>query len=632
MKTLAEARALMVQEFAFAACLGDERVDVTDAVDRVLAAPVNANISSPNYNAAAMDGIAVKAQSTFGASEVKPLRLKIGSTAHFVNTGHVLPEETNAVIMIEHIHPVDDEFIEINAPAFPWQHVRKVGEDIVATEQLFARNHQLTPYCLGALLTAGVFQVRVKKRPRVLIIPTGSELVDWRHCQPQDLQPGQVIETNAQMVSALLQAAGCCVEHHSLVTDDRSLLREAVKRGVEGEYQIVLMVGGSSAGSEDFTRQTIAALGTILVHGVTMMPGKPVLIGRVKKKPVIGLPGYPVSAIIAFEQLVRPAIDSMLGRSAFERDQIAAIPTRKVASKLGIEEFLRVKLGKVGEQVVATPLPRGAGSITTFTEADGYIRIPNDVEGLNDGEPVVVELIRSAKEIADTVVMVGSHDNTIDILRDQLKADGHPVGISSSHVGSMGGIMAIKKGTCHIAGTHLLDPQDGSYNVSYIDRFLPDLPVKLVHLVEREQGLMVAKHNPKKIEGLHDLARDDVSFINRQSGSGTRILLDYRLRQLGLDPAAISGYQSEEFTHMAVAVAVLSGAVDAGLGIYAAAKALDLDFIPVVIEKYDLIIPDIHFAAPNIKTLLTTIESAVFKQRVNALGGYNTDRTGHIRH
>ena len=374
----------------------------------------------------------------------------------------------------------------------------------------------------------------------------------------------------------------------------------------------------------------LAEIGEVFVHGVTIMPGKPVVIGRVGNTAVFGMPGYPVSAIIVFEQLVKPLLTALLGQ-ALEPPRTALVePTRKIASKLGLEEFVRVKLGKVGDRIVATPLPRGAGQITSITKADGIIRIPADTEGLRENEPVAAELMRTPDALNRTIVIVGSHDNTLDVLADQLKAARGNISLSSSHVGSMGGLMAIKRGGCHLAGSHLLDSEDGSYNVSYIRKYLPGRPVHLVTLVLRENGLIVARGNPKSIRGIEDLTRSEVTFINRQAGSGTRILLDYRLKALGLDPAVIRGYGVEEFTHMAVAVAVLSGSADAGLGIYAAAKALGLDFIPVVTEQYDLVIPVEHFETENIQALMDIIRSTEFKQRVESLGGYSTRCTGNI--
>ncbi|MFW5855041.1 MAG: molybdopterin biosynthesis protein [Thermodesulfobacteriota bacterium] len=630
MKTLAEARSILENAFPEFGRTGTETVTPPEAVGRVLAEPVFAKVSAPNFHAAAMDGAAVKAERTFGASEARPKELIVGKDVFYLNTGHVMPEGTDAVIMVEHLNVIDAERVSIEAPVFPWQHVRKMGEDIVATELLFPRNHLVTPPCVGALIGGGIFSVPVRKRPKVMVMPTGSELEDWRTLKPETLKPGRVLDSNSYVLGKMTEECGGEYVRHEVLVDDPEAITRAVQEAVDGDFDIILTVGGSSAGSEDFTKEVIGSMGEILVHGVTIMPGKPVLIGKVAGKPVIGMPGYPVSMIVAFEQFVRPLIYRLLGRPEPAREKIRVETTRKIPSKLGVEEFLRVKLGRVGDRVVATPLPRGAGSITTFTEADGIIRVPNHVEGLQEHETVEAELLSSLPAIQNTLVAVGSHDNTLDVLADQLKIRHGRLSLSSSHVGSMGGLMALRRGVCHLAGSHLLDTEDGTYNVSYVKRFLKDLPVRIVNLVFRDQGLIVAPNNPKGIQGIEDLAGEDVRFINRQSGSGTRILLDYRLGRLGIDPAAVQGYDSEEFTHMTVAAAVVSGVADAGLGIYAAAKALNLEFVPVVTEQYDLVIPEDYFESENMQILLETIRTEDFKRRVEALGGYHTERTGEV--
>jgi putative molybdopterin biosynthesis protein len=454
--------------------------------------------------------------------------------------------------------------------------------------------------------------------------------VDWRKTPVENLKPGQVIESNSFVLGKLVESWGGTFTRHDMITDDPLKIKAAMPDAVNSGFDIILMVGGSSAGSEDHTRHVINELGEVLVHGVTIMPGKPILIGKIADTPVFGIPGYPVSAIVAFEQFVAPLIASMLGQPEPEQPKIQVEPTRKIASKLGIEEFIRVKLGAVGNKIVAIPLPRSAGCITTLTEADGIIRIPRNLEGIRPHEPVTAELLRPLSSVNNTIVVVGSHDNTLDVLSDQIRSGHKNLTLSSSHVGSMGGLMAIKKGVCHLAGSHLLDTRDGTYNQSYIRKYLPDTQVKLVNLVMRDQGLIVLPKNPKEIRGIEDLSRKDISFINRQAGSGTRILLDYRLKQMGIDPSDVNGYENEEFTHMSVAVAVLSGAVDVALGIYAAARALALDFIPVVTEQYDLVIPEIFFKSENIRILLETIRTPEFKHRVQALGGYSTERTGQV--
>jgi len=635
MKPLTEARRILMDAFPAQDRLAVETVDVIHAVGRVLAEPVFAQMSSPNFHAAAMDGIAVAAESTFGAGEATPKTLAVGQDAFYVNTGHVMPPDTNAVIMIENVRETADSQtntrqVTIEAPVFPWQNVRRIGEDIVATELVYPRNQKISPYDLGALISAGIFKVAVWKKPLFFIQPTGSEIVDHQDVKTHGLIPGQVIDSNSHMLGKLVESCGGRAVRNVVIKDDLEQITIAIRTAAEGDSDILFILGGSSAGSMDFSRQVIADLGEVLVHGVTMMPGKPVIIGKIGGKPAFGIPGYPVSAIIVFDQMIRPLINAMLHQPDPPEQVIQVMPSKKIPSKLGVEEFLRVKLGAVGDTIVATPLPRGAGCITSFTEADGIIRIPNHIEGIPDNQPTSATLLRPLHEIQNTIVAVGSHDNTLDVLADLIRARTSRVSISSSHVGSMGGLMAIKKGLCHVAGTHLLNPDDGSYNISYLKKYLPDTPIRLVHLVQRDQGLIIRPGNPKHIQGIEDLARKDLTFINRQSGSGTRILLDFKLDQLGLLNSDITGYENEEFTHMAVAVAVLSGAADSGLGIYAAAKALNLDFIPVVTESYDLVIPEEYFETEKIRLLLSVIRSDAFISRVEQLGGYHTHHTGEV--
>jgi len=415
-----------------------------------------------------------------------------------------------------------------------------------------------------------------------------------------------------------------------MLKDDLESIKKAVAEAARQDYDMICIIGGSSAGSEDFAKPVISSLGEVFVHGVTMMPGKPVMFGKVFDTPVFGIPGYPVSAIVAFELFAGPLLLKMQRLPRRETVKVPVSPARKIASKLGQEEFIRVKIGSVDGKLVSSQLPRGSGSITTLTEADGIIRIPRNIEGVVENEKVDAHLLRPLASIENTVVVTGSHDNTLDLLADQIKKINGNIRISSSHVGSMGGLMAIKKQACHIAGVHLLDPEDGSYNISYIKKYLPHQKVWLVNLVMRDQGLIVPKGNPENIQSIEDIKKRGLQFINRQSGSGTRILFDYKLKDLGISPEDIKGYQNDEYTHMSVAVAVLSQRADAGLGIQAAAQALDLDFIPVVTEEYDLVIPDMFYNTTKIQVLLETIKTKDFQDRVISLGGYSTKNTGRV--
>ena len=631
MKPLQEAKELFFSRFGRDKRTDMETISIEDALGRIIVEPVFAKRSCPSFHSAAMDGIAVRAEETYGTTEKYPRTLKVGRDAVWINTGQPLPESFNAVIMVEKIHQLDKNHLEIRSSAYPWQHVRKVGEDIVATQLLLAQSHRIRPFDVGALVGAGVFSIKVWEKPRVAIIPTGTELIHYRDVEEKDtLKQNKIIEYNSLVLAGLVRECNGIPIVYGIVPDVEENIREALKKAIESEAHVVIINAGSSAGSKDFTASIINEMGEVLVHGVGMMPGKPTILGIVKDKPVVGNPGYAVSSTLSFEQFVKPLLYRLQGQQPPKPHTVKVQPSRDIPSKLGIEEFLRVNIGKVGPKFVATPLPRAAGSITTLTRAEGIIRIPALSEGISQNEEIEAELLVEEEDLLNTVVIIGSHDINIDILADEIRGQGHNIRISSGNVGSLGGLIALKKGTCHMAGSHLLDAESGQYNISYIKRYLKGVRISLFHLVLRDQGLIVAKGNPKGIKGIEDLAGSDIVFVNRQAGSGTRVLFDYNLGQLGIEPKAIKGYDHDEFTHMAVAVDVLSGAADCGMGIFAAARALDLDFVPMVREQYDLVIPSAMVEQPNIKVVLDTIRSRHFRERVAALGGYDPSKSGEL--
>jgi putative molybdopterin biosynthesis protein len=608
-----------------------EEIPVLESPGRITAAPVFAKISSPSYHSAAMDGIAVLAEDTYGATERNPKRLKIGREAVWINTGHVMPEKKNAVIMVEKLNQIDEETIEIFSSSFPWQNVRKVGEDFVATELLFPQNHKIRPFDLGTLIGGGVFHLRVRRKPRVVIIPTGSELVDFNTLSNSlHLKKGEILESNSSVLSSLIRECGAYPIVEDIAEDKSEKINDALLKAVDSQADLVIIIAGSSAGRRDYTAQVIENTGELLVHGVTIMPGKPTILGSVKEKPVIGIPGYPVSAYISFNEFVRPFLYRLQGSIAPTKQLAKVVASRDIPSKLGAEEFIRVNIGRVGERMVAIPLPRGAGSITTMSKAEGIIRIPSFIEGIVAGEETDAELLVDIEDIFNTIVIIGSHDITLDILSDEIRKNASGVRIASGNVGSLGGLLALKKGTAHMAGSHLLDIQTGEYNISYIHKYLKGFPVHVFNLVTREQGLIIQKGNPKGIRGIGDLTNDGIAFINRQPGSGTRILFDYKLKEMSMDPSRINGYENEEYTHMNVAVAVLNGMADVGMGIMAAARALNLDFIPVLKEQYDLVIPSSFVDDPKIQLLIDITRSKDFRDRVKGLGGYNPAKSGDL--
>jgi len=658
--------------------LEGETIKTIDSLGRITAEAVFAKISSPFYHSSAMDGYAVRSVDTFGASERTPKQLKIPQQAVYISTGDPLPEGFDAVIMIEDVNLLrsqksenpplppfskggmegfDSELIEIIKPATPWQHIRTVGEDIVVTELILPENHKIRAIDIGAILAGGLTEINVRKKPKVVIIPTGDELVE----PGKSLRKGNIIESNSQILSGLVTEWGGEPVRFEIVPDDVEELKKMVLEAIQiGD--LIVINAGASAGKKDFTATVIRELGEIILHGLSIKPGKPTILGWINNKPVLGIPGYPVSAYITFELFAKPIIHIWQGIEMEKPEIISAKLSRQVASTLGMEEFLRVKVGKVGENIIASPVSRGAGILMSIVRADGFVRIPAMNEGIGAGTEVKVELIRHKSNISNTIVCIGSHDNTLDILANLLKKKYPKFSLSSSHVGSMGGLIALKRGEAHIAGTHLLDEETGEYNVPFIKRLFnenksgetPDLPylrsyspvgqasrlsteefsdekIILVSLVYRQQGLLVLKGNPKNIKGFEDLLRDDITFINRQRGSGTRLLTDKYLRELGIDSWKIKGYEKEEFTHMGVASAVLSGIADTGLGILAAAKALGLDFIPVAKERYDIAVPERFYELDMIQKLLEIIRTdSEFKNTIVNLGGYDVTDMGKV--
>lgn len=602
-----------------------EYIDVKCSADRITASPVSASISSPHYFASAMDGVAVKSGDTYGASETSPLRLRLGENAFPVDTGQTIPGECNAVIMIEHVYPLQGNEIEIRSGAVPWQHVRSVGEDILVTEFILPVFHLIRPPDIGVMLSAGVEKVEVVRIPRVVIIPTGTELVP----PGEPAGPGTIIESNSSMFAGLLKEWGAGAVVYPIVKDDPGRLKEALDKALS-EGDLILISAGSSAGSKDFTASVVGNLGEVLVHGVAVRPGKPVILGMVTDKPVVGVPGYPVSAFVALDLFVKPLLYKWLRQSLPSRPKVQAFVSRRVVSSLREEEFVRVRLGKVNDRVFAMPLERGAGILTSVVKADGWIRIPRQEEGIESGRKVEVEMLRGPYDIEGTIVCMGSHDLSLDILDNRIRRAHPGFSLASTHVGSMGGIMAVKRKEAHIAPVHLLDPATGDYNVPYIKKYLDGEDLVLMHLLYREQGLMVKPGNPCGIKGLEDLVETGIRFINRQKGAGTRIFLDYQLGKKGIEPAQIEGYEREEYNHLAVAAAVSSGAADAGLGIAAAARAFDLAFIPLARESYQLLVPRTFLSGEQAGKLMEAIRSQSFKLEVEKLGGYDLSHTGQI--
>jgi len=661
--------------------LGVETIPLDeDCLGRILSEPIWAKVSSPHYHASAMDGFAVRAADTSGAGPSDPITLQaqpFGSAqggACYLDTGDPLPSGFDSVIPIENVEALDDAgrltqairkpaFIRIRAAVAPWSHVRALGEDIVATQLVLPAGHALRPVDLGAVAAAGHTQVRVARKPRVAILPTGTELVPLG----SDLKAGDILEYNSLVMAAQIKTMGGEPTRYPITKDNFDLICARVQAAAQ-DHDLILLNAGSSAGAEDFSAKVVETLGTLLVHGVAVRPGHPVILGVIARSrslattlapgasageqssvereiasgestprndmvrsdmvPIIGVPGYPVSAALTVDIFAEPILAQWQGRRPLELPTETVTLTRKIVSPPGDDDYVRVAVGRVGGRLLAAPLSRGAGVITSLVRADGLVVLPRGEQGAEAGQQVQVRLYRSRAELDKTIFCIGSHDVILDLLAQFLSE--HDRRFVSANVGSQGGLVALRRGEAHLAGSHLLDPLTGEYNISYLKQYLPDVPVRLMTLVGREQGLLVKRGNPKGLGGLEDLTRPKVQFVNRQRGAGTRVLLDYHLNLLGIPAEQILGYNQEEYTHLGVAAAVASGRADCGLGIASAAQALDLDFVPLFNERYDLVIPLEYAQTDLLSPLFEVVNDPNFHRAVAALPGYDVSVMGKV--
>lgn len=612
-----------VQEYS------SENMSVQDGFGRITHGPIYALLSSPHFHAAAMDGYGIQAKKTFGATTVNPKSYKINKDIFPLDTGDPLPSDTDAVVIIENVNQIEEDEIQLESSISPWQNVRVAGEDIIEGQLIFPGGHELSAVDLGALLASGILNINVRKRLQVAIIPTGDELVS----PGRELKDGELLEFNSVVMSNLIQDWGSVPKVFPIAKDNFEEIEKVVSEAVEN-FDLVLVNAGSSAGREDFTSSIIEKLGKLLVHGVAIFPGKPTIMGLCPnskgiRKTVFGIPGYPVSAVLAMSEFVKPTLAYLIGTNVESNEKVKGTLGRKTASRLGMEEFLRVKMGRVKGKMLAIPAKRGASVISSLVEADGIVRIPRNSEGLESGQELEIELLRPLAKIEKNILMVGSHDNALDLLIVELQRKfGFQLSVSS--VGSMAGLIALKNGEAHFSGAHLLDPLSGEYNWAYIKRYMPDTEVVVVNFVQREQGILVRPGNPKDVRVFSDLALKKLSIVNRQLGAGTRVLFDHFIEKEKLHPTDFIGYDQIETTHIGLAMAISSGRADAGLGICSAANLLGLDFIPLHNERFDFVFP-VEFANSTVGTnLISILKDQEFLRNVSSLGGYKTELSGTV--
>ncbi len=605
----------------------EEEVYAYDSVGRVTSRPIFACQSSPPFMCSAMDGYALSYEKTLEADIGRPVVIS-KKDAFYVNTGDPLPSGTDAVVMIEDVEESDDSII-IRRAVHLWQNVRMIGEDTIETDMLVPQNHIITPYDMGMMISAGIDRVFVRRRPRMLIIPTGKELIDiFEDVQEFEKRPS-LIDFNSYTLQRLGVELGFHVERLKVVFD-KGKLKDIIDDAVE-RFDVIAINAGTSSGTEDFTMEILKEMGQVLFHGVSMMPGKPTLFGIIKKKPIFGIPGYPVSAVFSFKMFLVPLYERLSGIKVFDETIKVKIPF-KIPSKIGMEEIIRVSIIEKDNIDYALALPRGASVFSSLAKADGFIKVPENVEGFDEDETIECTLMRSKGYIKNRINLIGSHDLILDVIRDMIKKRYSSIDFMAIHTGSLSGIMAFKKGIIDLSATHILDEKEQIYNIPIIKRYLPGVPCILINLVKRIQGILLKKDNPKKIYTLEDLTRKDIKFINRQFGSGTRILFDMLLKQKGIKRSEINGYDQEESSHTAVGIMVKESIADAGIAVYSAARIFSLDFIPIAEEDYDLLVSEDLYYSEKFHIIMEIINSDEFKRRVQELGGYDTRETGIIKY
>lgn len=596
-----------------------ETINTVDSLSRITSEAIFAKCNSPLFNAAAMDGICVDSKKTKNASEENPIVLKLGIDYNIVDTGDCVKPPFDAVIMAEDVIEVDNETVKIIVPVSGFENIRPVGEDIVAGEMILESNHKIKPIDIGALIAGGITKINCYKKLSVGIIPTGDEIID----SIDNPKEGDIIDSNSYMIKALVESCGNIGKRYNIVKDKYDDIKNKVLESVD-ENDITIVNAGSSAGTEDFTVHVLKEIGEVVVHGVSIKPGKPVILAIVNNKPVIGLPGYPLSAYLAFDLFVKP----MLIKKSNDIDFIDAISSKRIVSSLKFREYVRVKVGKVNDKYIAAPLDRGAASQMSMVRADGILVIPKNSEGINASEISKVSLLKNRSELDNTLVSIGSHDILMDIVADLMAKNYNNVSLSSTHVGSMGGLLALKRGETIIAPTHLLNEDTGIYNIDIIKEIFGEGKISLIKGFNRIQGLMVKKGNPLNIKGIDDLTK--CKFVNRQRGAGTRVLFDYKLKQHSIDSKLIDGYDKELTTHMAVAASVSSPYVDCGMGVKSAADSMGLDFIEIGVEEYDFAIETKNLTDEKVIKFIEVIKSNELIEKLKNIGGYGFDNVGKI--
>ncbi|MGD0424022.1 MAG: molybdopterin biosynthesis protein [Candidatus Bathyarchaeia archaeon] len=623
-----------------------EDIPLTEALGRVLTVDVSSTVDVPGFDRASMDGFAVNAEDIFNADEQHPIQLKVignieagDSSSRKINraqsveiaTGAPIPIGANAVVMVEFTKRIENN-VQVFKPVSVGENVTAAGSDIMTGELLLRKSQAIGPREVGLLAAAGVDNVRVFSKPRVAIFSSGNELIK----SGETLNFAKLYDINGPTIAAGVTECGGAPKFYGILPDNYTVIKERLRSALE-EVDIVISSGSTSSGPGDIIYKVVEELGEpgIIVHGLSLKPGKPVVIGLAGNKPIFGLPGYPTSALMIFHILVAPAIRQLAQITETKATSIQATVPMKFFKARGRRELLPVQLiSQPDGNFSAYPMQSGSGAVSSFSLADGFADLPETQEFLEEGEKINVELF-GKNLIPPSLVVIGSHCVGVDIIFALLHD--HDSGFlgRTINVGSVGGFHAAKLGEADVSGVHLVD-ESGEYNVSYMSTYGVENSTILIRGYDREQGLIVQRGNPKNIKGFDDLLRKDVTFINRNRGSGTRLLIDKYLAELARSSKAspselavqIQGYAHEAKSHSAVAAAIRNHRADVGFGIRSVAG--ELDFIKTDNEHYDFLIPRSHEKKQGVKQFIQVLKSPEFSQalRERAPGLRTNDQTG----
>ncbi len=617
--------------------LGVEYVDLLDAYGRVLAEDIYSPIDHPPFDRSTVDGYAVRSIDVAGADDLHPVRLKIKGSVEVgvypdisvgegeaveIATGAMIPRGADSVVMVEYTRR-SGEYVDVYRSTYPGENITTGGSDISRGDLVLLEGTILTEREIGFLAGMGYNRVKVYVKPRIAVYSTGNEIIE----PGEELPPGKVYDVNGYLVTNMLRSIGAHAEYKGLLPDDYETVYDRLKKDLE-VYDVIITSGGTSAGLGDLIYRVFNDLGEpgVIIHGLKVKPGKPTVFAIAYNKLLIGLPGFPLSCYMISHKVVKPLIMKITGYEPRERTRLEVRIPIRIRKPLGKTWLIPVALVETNKGYTAYPVSMRSGSISPLVYADGYIALPGNTDLVDADTPVIAELFRDLESVP-RLNIIGSSDYLLYRIVVKLGIASHTRIIP---VGSMGGWQAVRRGEADIAPTHLLDPETNEYNTPFLDKYGLGGRAYIVRGYDRRIGIVVAKGNPKNISGIRDFLREDVIIVNRTKGSGIRVYLDTRLREIVAEEGrsfdevvkGINGYLYEVKTHTAVAAAVAHGRADAGIATEIAAKLYDLDFIPLTWEKYDFLVLKDRLEKEHVKRFIEGLKRGDIRELIDSTPGY----------